>query len=98
MNIHGLGGRMEKFVLISQAANLSVIFYVVTYFLITWCWPATLLSIFMSTCFLYSILVNEITHTEQNPLIKSLSLCRIAAPAIARVPSQYTGWLGLLGG
>jgi divalent metal cation (Fe/Co/Zn/Cd) transporter len=44
---------MEKFVLISQAVSLSVIVYVVTYFLITWHWPETLLSIFVSTCFLY---------------------------------------------
>jgi hypothetical protein len=44
---------MEKLVLISLAVSLSVIFYVVTYFLITWQWPQTFLSVFMSTCFLY---------------------------------------------
>jgi hypothetical protein len=47
------GGRMEKLALISQAVSLSVIFYVVTYFLITWHWPETLLSIFVSMCLLY---------------------------------------------
>jgi hypothetical protein len=44
---------MEKLALISQAVSLSVIFYVVTYFLIIWQWPVTLLSIFLSTYFLY---------------------------------------------
>jgi hypothetical protein len=53
MNIDGLGGRMERLTLVSQALSLSVIFYVVTYFLITWQWPQTLLSIFMCTLFLY---------------------------------------------
>ena len=43
---------MEKLTLISLAVSLSVIFYVVTYFLITWQWPQTILSIFMSTYFL----------------------------------------------
>jgi len=40
---------MEKLTLISLAVSLSVIFYVVTYFLITWQWPQTFLSVFM-TC------------------------------------------------
>ena len=44
---------MEKLTLISLAVSLSVIFYVVTYFLITWQWPQTILSVFMSTCFLF---------------------------------------------
>ena len=44
---------MEKFILIYQAVSLSVVFYVVIYFLITWQWPQSLLSIFMSTYFLY---------------------------------------------
>ena len=52
MYSHGLGGRMEKLVLISQAVSRGVIFYVVIYFLITWHWPETLLSVFMSTYFL----------------------------------------------
>jgi hypothetical protein len=43
---------MEKLTLISLAVSLSVIFYVVTYFLITWQWPQTFLSVFMSTYFL----------------------------------------------
>jgi len=46
---------MEKLTLISLAVSLSVIFYVVTYFLITWQWPQTILSVFMSTCFLIMI-------------------------------------------
>jgi len=44
---------MEKLVLISQAVSRGVIFYIVIYFLITWHWPETLLSVFMSTCFLF---------------------------------------------
>ena len=44
---------MEKFILISQAVSLGVIFYVVFYFLITWYWPATLLSVFVCTFVLY---------------------------------------------
>jgi hypothetical protein len=43
---------MENLTLISLAVSLSVIFYVVTYFLITWQWPQTFLSVFMSTYFL----------------------------------------------
>jgi len=46
---------MEKLVLVSLAVSLSVIFYLVTYFLITWQWPQTLLSIFLATFFLYLI-------------------------------------------
>jgi len=46
---------MEKLTLISLAVSLSVIFYVVTYFLITWQWPQTILSVFMSTYFLIMI-------------------------------------------
>ncbi len=44
---------MEKLVLVSLAVSLSVIFYVVTYFLISWQWPQTLLSVIMSIFFLY---------------------------------------------
>jgi hypothetical protein len=44
---------MEKFILISQAVSMSVVFYVVIYFLITWYWPATLLSVFVCTFVLY---------------------------------------------
>jgi hypothetical protein len=46
---------MEKLVLVSLAVSLSVIFYVVTYFLIAWQWPQTLLSIFLTAFFLYLI-------------------------------------------
>jgi hypothetical protein len=47
---------MEQLALVSLAVSLSVIFYVVTYFLITWQWPQTLLSILMSAFFLYLFL------------------------------------------
>jgi hypothetical protein len=63
---------MEKLVLISQAVSRGVIFYVVTYFLITWQWPQTLLSIFLGTFFVYLFIANETTHVEQNPLIYPL--------------------------
>jgi hypothetical protein len=43
---------MENLTLISLAVSLSVIFYVVTYFLIAWQWPQTILSVFMSIYFL----------------------------------------------
>jgi hypothetical protein len=59
------GGRMEKLALISQAVSLSVIFYVVTYFLITWQWPETLLSVYMSTYFLY-LFIGERDHADWN--------------------------------
>ena len=55
---------MEKFILISQAASLSVVFYVVIYFLITWYWPATLLSVFVCTFVLY-FLIGERTHAHR---------------------------------
>jgi len=48
---------MEKLTLISQTVSLSVIFYVVTYFLIAWQWPQTLLSIFLATFFINLVLV-----------------------------------------
>ena len=57
---------MEKLALVSLAVSLSVIFYVVTYFLITWQWPQTLLSIFMSTFFLY------LFYGERDSLILSM--------------------------
>ena len=44
---------MERLTLISRAFSLSVIIYVATYFLIILQWPHTVLSIFMSGCFLY---------------------------------------------
>jgi hypothetical protein len=53
-----VGEYMEKFILLSQAVSLSVIFYVVIYFLITWQWPETLLSFFACTLTLY-FLVGE---------------------------------------
>ena len=57
---------MEKLTLISLAVSLSVIVYVVTYFLITWQWPQTILSVFMSTYFLIMISkgsVNPLSYT-----------------------------------
>jgi VIT1/CCC1 family predicted Fe2+/Mn2+ transporter len=54
---------MEKFVLLSLAFCLSVVFYVVTYFLITWQWPQTILS--MSVCALVLFfLIEEIDHSQ----------------------------------
>jgi hypothetical protein len=53
---------MEKFVLMMLAFCLSVMFYVVTYFLIAWQWPATILS--MSVCALVLFfLIGERDHT-----------------------------------
>ena len=57
---------MEKLALVSLAVSLSVIFYVVTYFLITWQWPQTLLSVCMSTFFLY------LFYGERDSLILSM--------------------------
>jgi len=57
---------MEKLVLVSLAVSLSVIFYVVTYFLIAWQWPQTFLSIFMSTFFFY------LFYGERGSLILSM--------------------------
>ena len=51
---------MERLTLISQALSLSVIFYVVTYFLITLQWPHTLLSINISIYFLYLIITRSV--------------------------------------
>lgn len=64
---------MEKLALISLTLSMSVIFYVVTYFLITWQWPQTLLSVILSIFFIYLFLMEETIQIEQNPLIKSLS-------------------------
>jgi len=44
---------IDELVLILQAVNLAVICYVVMYFLITWHSTESLLSIFMSTLFIY---------------------------------------------
>jgi hypothetical protein len=59
---------LEKFVLISQTVSMSVIFYVVTYFLITWQWPETLLSIFVST-FLLDLFSGERGHSYEYSLL-----------------------------
>ena len=55
---------MEKFIVLTQAASLSVIFYVVIYFLISWQWPETLLSVFVCTFVLY-FLMEETDHAYQ---------------------------------
>lgn len=47
---------MEKFILIFQAVSLSVVCYVVLYFLIAWYWPATLLSVFVCSVVLYFLI------------------------------------------
>jgi hypothetical protein len=55
---------MEQFVLLSQATCLSVVFYVVIYFLISWHWPETLLSVFVCIVVLYC-LMRETGRTYQ---------------------------------
>jgi hypothetical protein len=68
IHIHGLGGRMEMLVLMSRAISLSVIFYVVAYFLMTWQWPHSLLSIFLATFFVCLFFKKGTNHPDQNPL------------------------------
>ena len=45
---------VETFILILQAFNLSVIFSVVAFFLLSWHWPASILSLFLCALFLYA--------------------------------------------
>ena len=59
---------MEMLVLMSRAISLSVIFCVVAYFLMTWQWPLSLLSIFLATFFVCLFLIKGTKHTDQNPL------------------------------
>ena len=47
---------MEKLVLLSQAVCLSVIFYVIGYFLVAWQWPETLLSVVVCALVLYFLI------------------------------------------
>jgi hypothetical protein len=46
---------MNRMVYILQAVGLIVFIYVVTFFLITWRWPESLLSIFVIVFFLHLI-------------------------------------------
>ena len=66
---------MEKFVLISLAVSLSVMFYVVAYFLITWQWPETMLSISVCAIVLF-LLIGERDHSYQ---VKPVDLIAIIA-------------------
>ena len=63
---------MEKFILIFQTVSLSVVFYVVIYFLITWYWPATLLSVFVCTFVLY-LLIEQKGHAQRAGYIDLVS-------------------------
>lgn len=47
---------MEQLIQISQAGSLSVAFYLVAYFLTTWQWPETLLSVLVCTLVLYFLI------------------------------------------
>jgi hypothetical protein len=67
---------MEKFILISQAVSLGVVFYVVIYFLIAWYWPATLLSVFICSFVLY-FLIGQRVHahrTRHSDLVSAIAL------------------------
>ena len=79
---------MEKFILISQAVSLSVVFYVVIYFLITWQWPASLLSLFVCTVLLY-FLVSERDRVHRVATVDFVS---------ATVPDSVAASLKWLGG
>jgi divalent metal cation (Fe/Co/Zn/Cd) transporter len=57
---------MEKLATKTLAVSMSVIFYVVTYYLLTWQWLETLLSAFVSTLFLYLFLITEIIPSWVN--------------------------------
>jgi hypothetical protein len=87
------GGDMEKFILISQAVSLSVVFYVVIYFLVTWYWPATLLSVFVCTIVLY-FLTGQRVHAHRARHIDLVSVvAQDHAPVLSK---QYDGRLGSL--
>jgi hypothetical protein len=78
---------MEKFILISQAVSLSVVFYVVIYFLITWYWPATLLSVFVCTFVLY-FLIGQRGHTHR---ARHIDLVSAIAPDNMPASSKQLG-------
>jgi len=78
---------MEKFILISQAVSLSVVCYVVLYFLITWYWPATLLSVFVCSFVLY-FLVGEWRRAH---LARHVDLVSAIAPDHVPGPSKQLG-------
>jgi hypothetical protein len=67
---------MEKFILISLAVSLSVIFYVVAYFLISWQWPETMLSITVCAIVLF-LLIGERDHSYR---VKPIDLISTIAP------------------
>jgi hypothetical protein len=63
------GRHMEAFILISQAVNLSVIFSVVALFLLTWHWPASLLSFFLCVLFLYLFREKATARSAQSQVV-----------------------------
>ena len=63
---------MEKLILISQAVSLSVVFYIVIYFLTTWYWPGTLLSLFVCT-FILHFLIGERNRAPRARLLDFVS-------------------------
>ena len=79
---------MEKFILISLAVSLSVIFYVVTYFLISWQWPETFLSMFVCTIVLF-LLIRE---RDQTYRVKPVNL--ISSP-VSLSFACYTDWISI---
>ena len=78
---------MEELILISQAVSLSVVFYVVIYFLITWYWPATLLSVFVCTFVLY-FLIDQRRHASR---ARPVGLVPSLAPNHAHASSRQLG-------
>jgi hypothetical protein len=75
---------MEKFILIFQTVSLSVVFYVVIYFLLTWHWPATLLSVFLCAVALYFLIENK----EHANRARTTDLVSSLAPDHAPVSSR----------
>jgi ABC-type Fe3+-siderophore transport system permease subunit len=84
---------MEKFILVSQAVSLGVVFYVVIYFLITWYWPASLLSVFICSFVLYFLTGQRVrAHWSRHADL-------VSAIAPDNVPSgskQFGGHVGSL--
>ena len=82
---------MEKFILISQAVSLSVMFYVVIYFLINWQWPETLLSVFVCSFILYFLIGERGRANRVRPdyLVSAIAQDRVHVPSI-----QFNGRLG----
>jgi len=76
---------MEEFILIFQTVSLSVVFYVVIYFLITWHWPASLLSLFLCAFALHFLIEQKGHANRVRPVDLVSSLAPDHAPASYRV-------------